>query len=83
MTITARPYCIEVAGQLNAVLHRPALAQCACQVLADTTRIHTPELDQAALFGLLRQLRDLGLTLLSLNPLSATSTQPVNREDNP
>jgi hypothetical protein len=32
-----------------------------------TTRIHGPVPDQAALFGLLQKLRDVGLPLLSVN----------------
>ncbi len=31
----------------------------------------SPELDQAALHGLLKKVRDLGLTLISINPLES------------
>ena len=36
-----------------------------------TTVIRGPVVDQAALHGLLQSLRDLGITLLSLIPLTA------------
>jgi hypothetical protein len=39
-----------------------------------TTVIRGPVVDQAALHGLLQTLRDLGVTLLSLNPLTADGT---------
>lgn len=34
-----------------------------------------PVTDQAALFGLLARIRDLGLTLIAVNPLSTDPTQ--------
>jgi hypothetical protein len=36
-----------------------------------TTTIHGPVVDQAALHGLLRQLRDLGLSLVSVTQVDA------------
>jgi len=40
------------------------------------TVLTVPNVDQSALFGLLRRLRDLGLTLISINP--AAPEQPGN-----
>jgi len=37
-----------------------------------STVLSGPVLDSAALFGLLERVRDLGLTLISVNPRSAT-----------
>lgn len=34
-----------------------------------TTRLFSPAIDQAALHGLLKKVRDLGLGLISINPL--------------
>lgn len=34
----------------------------------ETTRLITPAIDQAALHGLLKKVRDLGLPLISINP---------------
>ncbi len=45
-----------------------------------TTVIRGPVVDQAALHGLLQTLRDLGITLLSLNPLPAD--RAVDEPDN-
>ena len=36
------------------------------------TILTTPALDQAALHGLLKKVRDLGLTLVSVNPINET-----------
>jgi hypothetical protein len=46
-----------------------------------TTLLTSPAIDQAALHGLLKKVRDLGLPLLSINPIEprptgATSTDP-------
>jgi hypothetical protein len=52
-----------------------------------TTLIHGPVVDQAALHGLLRRLRDLGLTLISVTPtdgaeLPSPSADPSNDAHN-
>jgi hypothetical protein len=36
------------------------------------TLLTTPKLDQAALHGLLKKVRDAGLTLISVNPVDKT-----------
>lgn len=41
-----------------------------------TTRLRGPVVDQAALHGLLHQLRDIGLPLVSVNQLLADRTTP-------
>ena len=44
-----------------------------------TTRLTGPVIDQAALYGLLRQVRDLGLPLLAVNRVPLNDTQLVKR----
>jgi hypothetical protein len=39
-----------------------------------TTTLRSPALDQAALHALLRQVRDLGATLISFGPIAADSS---------
>jgi len=46
-----------------------------------TTVIHGPALDQAALYAVLLKLRDLGLPLLSVNPLAVDAADPVGHDD--
>jgi hypothetical protein len=41
-----------------------------------TTVIRCPALDQAALHGLLAKVRDLGLALISVTPISTTTSNP-------
>ena len=50
-----------------------------------TTLLTGPAIDQAALHGLLKKVRDLGLTLISINPIEpdqieVTSIDPINRQ---
>jgi hypothetical protein len=40
------------------------------------TRLTGPVADQAALFGLLKKVRDLGLALVSVNRMPGQETQP-------
>ena len=40
------------------------------------TRLSGPVADQAALYGLLKKVRDLGLRLISVNPIS----NPISKE---
>lgn len=42
------------------------------------TRLTGPVVDQAALYGLLKKVRDLGLPLLSLNCVEPDPTEAVN-----
>jgi hypothetical protein len=42
-----------------------------------TTLLTGPVVDQAALYGLLRRIRDLGITLLSVNSSGADPPDPV------
>lgn len=41
----------------------------------DQTRLSGPVIDQAALYGLLKKARDLGLTLVSVNRISTFSKE--------
>lgn len=45
-----------------------------------TTLLTGPVVDQAELFGLLRQIRDLGLTLLAVNAVDASPLDPPEGE---
>jgi hypothetical protein len=44
------------------------------------TRLTGPVVDQAALHGLLRKVRDLGLPLISVNRLEPDETDPSDNE---
>ena len=47
------------------------------------TLVTGPMLDQAALHGLMRKVRDLGLTLLSITPAAPDGTGAANAPDEP
>lgn len=77
----AASYVLRVRGRLDP---RWARRFDGCQLAHDTdgsTVITSGEIDQAALHGLLQQLRDLGLPLLSVTPAeqlpSATDTDTL------
>ena len=44
------------------------------------TLLTGPVIDQAALYGLLRKVRDLGMTLISLNPVQFNQNVPGKGE---
>jgi hypothetical protein len=44
----------------------------------DETLLSGPVVDQAALFGLLRKVRDLGIPLISVVPLNSDPTSEFN-----
>jgi hypothetical protein len=44
------------------------------------TLLTGPVIDQAALYGLLKKVRDLGMTLISLNPVQFNETLPDKGE---
>lgn len=48
----------------------------------DTVLI-VPVVDQAALHGLLRKLRDVGVPLVSINPAEPGQTEDATREEHP
>jgi hypothetical protein len=73
MTTTQKEtYCILVEGHLDerfsAWLNDLAIVHDA----DGTTTLHGPVIDQAALYGLLSKLRDLGLVLLSVTSCDGT-----------
>ncbi len=52
--------------------------------LADgNTRITSNPIDQSALYGLLMRLRDLGMTLISVESFSTRAGQEIDDENNP
>ena len=70
-------YQIRVKGQIDPILSA---------WLNDLQITHTPEgdsllsgpvIDQAALYGLLARCRDLGLTLISFNPIEPTNPSRI------
>ncbi len=44
------------------------------------TRLTCPVVDQAALFGLLKKVRDVGLPLLSVNRINPSGITPVEEQ---
>ncbi len=60
-------YQIEVKGQLSAEWRAWFDGMTLTQDVVGTTLITGPVADQAALHGLLRKVRDLGLTLIALS----------------
>lgn len=44
------------------------------------TLLTGPVIDQAALYGLIKKVRDLGMTLISLNPVESNKTMPGKGE---
>lgn len=45
------------------------------------TLLTGPVVDQAALHGLLKKVRDLGMSLVSLNPIQINTTHPENTSE--
>jgi len=60
-------YRIELASEFD---RGQWFAECQLYASAGTTTIVTAPIDQSGLFGLLRQVRDLGIPLLSVNPVA-------------
>jgi hypothetical protein len=79
MSVDTAPaiYVLRIQGELDA--HWAAwFAGMRLTSAADgTTTIAGPIIDQAALHAVLRKIRDLGLTLLSVERLSATGEGPL------
>jgi hypothetical protein len=82
MTAPARPpsrYRIRIRGHLEPAWS-PWFDSLAVAPADDgTTELIGPLVDQAALFGLLARLRDLGATLLLVEHLTAEPAQPLPR----
>jgi len=66
-------YEIRVAGQLSAHWSEWFEGFTVALEPDGTTRLTGPVIDQAALYGLLKKVRDLGLPLISVNPVSTHS----------
>jgi hypothetical protein len=47
-----------------------------------TTLLTSPALDQAALHGLLKKIRDLGLPLISINPIESERVKATSARQN-
>ena len=70
------PYRIRIRGHLDPVWSTWFDSLTVTQVDDRTTELAGPLVDQAALFGLLARLRDLGATLLLVEHLTAEPRQP-------
>jgi hypothetical protein len=70
MTASDRPrYCIRIRGHLDPVWSAWFDGLAIAQQADGTTTLTGEVIDQAELFGLLARLRDLGATLLAVQPL--------------
>ena len=72
-------YQIKVKGQLSADWRAWFDGMMITQDATGATLITGPVADQAALHGLLRKVRDLGLTLLSVNQVPPLEPAPANQ----
>jgi hypothetical protein len=70
------PYRIRIRGHLDPSWSTWFDGLTVTQEADGTTELAGPLADQAALFGLLARLRDLGATLLLVERLAADTTQP-------
>ena len=66
-----RPYSIVVRGRLGSELDA-MLAGISREQRNGCTELRAPAIDQAALYGLLLRLRDLGAELVSVNRIAAS-----------
>jgi hypothetical protein len=70
-----RAYQIRLKGQLDSDWAEWLGGLSITPQADDTTRLITPAIDQAALHGLLKKVRDLGLPLISVNPLESARAE--------
>ena len=75
-------YQIKVAGQIDQKWTDWFGCLAIWQVESGDTLITVSAVDQASLHGLLRKIRDLGLVLISVNPLNADdpSDSSINKD---
>jgi hypothetical protein len=73
-------YQIKVEGQLNS-LWTHWFEGMAIDYDGETTVLTGPVADQSALHGLLHRIRDLNLTLISVNKLGFEREDKTNKED--
>jgi hypothetical protein len=71
MPTVPQPYSIVVQGRFGSELD-PMLSGIAREQRNGCTELHAPAIDQAALYGLLLRLRDLGAELVSVNRIAAS-----------
>jgi hypothetical protein len=74
-TVSDQPriYQIRIEGYLRAEWAEWFEGLSVSQEPDGTTLLSGPVIDQAALYGLLKKVRDLGLPLISVNPVSIHS----------
>lgn len=86
MNAPAQPpahYRIRIRGHLDPAWSAWFDSLTVTQADDGTTELVGPLVDQAALFGLLARLRDLGATLLLAEHLTAEPRQPATRAGRP
>ena len=86
MSAPARPpahYRIRIRGHLDPAWSAWFDSLTVAQADDGTTELVGPLVDQAALFGLLARLRDLGATLLLVEQLTAEPRQPDTSRGRP
>ncbi len=71
--MTPLTYCIRIKGHLPAGWSDLLEGMQICQEPGGDSLLTGPLADQAALYGLLARLQNLGITLISINPLEKTS----------
>jgi hypothetical protein len=82
MSAPAQPpahYRIRIRGHLDPAWSAWFDSLTVAPAADGTTELVGPLVDQAALFGLLARLRDLGATLLLVEHLTAEPRQPITR----
>jgi len=80
----ARPtvYQVRVRGHLDDRWADPCEGRSVTREEGGDTVLTLPVVDQAALHGLLRKLRDVGVPLVSINPAAPGQTGDSSAEEN-
>lgn len=69
-------YEIRIAGHLSSQWSEWFAGLTVTLDADGTTRLSGPVIDQAALYGLLKKVRDTGLTLIAVNQISSKQEHP-------